>query len=130
MADLTKIEGWTAKEKKEWNGKVKKQPKHVRDIASKLDPWKLYRLKSTGDRVIVLGFNEGEENGVTVRVEINAKYNLVPFERNVFGIDPNDIEECDLPGPNERLGDLGFTIKQYKDFMSQQKKKVKKPLVN
>jgi hypothetical protein len=54
----------------------------------------------------------------------------VPFERNVFGIDPNDIEECDLPGPNERLGDLGFTIEQYKDFMSQQKKKVKKPLVN
>ena len=129
MADLTKIEGWTAQEKKDWNGKVKKQPKNVRDVASKLSPWILYRLKSTGDRVIILGFNEGENKEITVRVEINAKYNLVPFERNVFGIDPNDIEECDLPSSGERLGDLGFTIEQYRDFLKEQKK-AKEPLVN
>jgi hypothetical protein len=102
MADLTKIEGWTAKEKKEWNDKVKAHPKHVRDVASKLDPWKLYRLRSTGQRVIIIGFNESENKEITVRVWVNAKYNTSPFERNVFGIDPNDIEECDLPSLNEQ----------------------------
>lgn len=26
------------------------------------------------------------------------------FDRSVFGIDPDDLEECDLPAPEERLG--------------------------
>jgi hypothetical protein len=41
-----------------------------------------------------------------VRVNVSGNYNFVTFERQVFGVDANDLEECDLPGPNELTGAL------------------------
>lgn len=79
---------------------VESRPPVVRAIAERLRPWKLYRLKSTGQRVTMASiFEDG-----TVSVEITGDYNLIAFDRRVFGIDPGDMEECDLPGADEALG--------------------------
>ena len=45
------------------------------------------------------------ENG-TVTVTVNGQYNAVAFARNVFGIDPESLTECDLPGDQEVLGEV------------------------
>lgn len=83
------------------------RPPHVAEVARRLPPWKLYRMKSTGHRVTLYAFDEnGEEGAVTLRVNVTKEYNFVTFERQVFGIDPDDLEECDLPGEDELLGTL------------------------
>lgn len=97
---MANIEEPTEKQKKEWAKWVASRPKVVRLIAEKFFPWKLYRMKSTGQRVEVYGFNE---NG-TVSVLVTGKFNNVLFDRQVFGIQPEDLEECDLPGPDEVVG--------------------------
>ena len=84
--------GW-----KEW---VSERPGCVRTIAERFDLWTLYRMKSTGDRCTLYSFNE---NG-TVKVNITGEYNMTLFDRQVFGVDPDDLEECDLPEPDEPLG--------------------------
>lgn len=42
----------------------------------------------------------------TVRVNITGEYNRILFSRQVFGVSPDDLAECDLPGPDEELGDI------------------------
>lgn len=79
---------------------VRSRPKKVRAVAERFDIWTLYRLKDTGDRVTLHAFaNDG-----TVTVIVSGRFNLVMFEREVFGINPNDLEECDLPTADEPVG--------------------------
>lgn len=63
-------------------------------------PWNLYRMKSTQHRVTLYSYSEDG----TVTVNVLGKYNFVTFERRVFGIPADDLEECDLPAPGELLG--------------------------
>lgn len=84
----------------EWDKWAKHRPKVIKDLAKRFKPWELYRMKSTGHRVTLLSFSEDG----TMRVNITAQYNLLVFERQVFGIDPDDLEPCDLPGPDEHVG--------------------------
>lgn len=72
----------------------------VREVAEKFPPWELFRLKSTGHRARVSAYFEDG----TVQVAITGEYNLIAFARNVFGINPDDLEPCDLPAPGEKLG--------------------------
>lgn len=78
------------------------RPAIVREIAERLRPDKLYRLKTTGQRVTMYSINEDG----TVTVDVTGRFNLIAFDRQVFGINPDDLEECDLPAPNELLGTL------------------------
>lgn len=96
MAKLFKLdeEGW-----KEW---VAGRPPGVQALCERLPPDRLYRMKSTGNRVTLHSY---AEDG-TVTVNISADFNAVIFERQVFGINPDDLEECDLPRPDEPLGAL------------------------
>lgn len=98
------IEGYKA-----W---VAERPEAVRKHAERLDPWTLYRLKSTGQRVHLVGFDEMQGGKVTCRVGVSGKFNMVTFERDVFGIDPDDLEECDLPEPEEQVGTLDLPIEE------------------
>ena len=43
---------------------------------------------------------------MTLKVQVNARYNFVAFERNVFGVDPEDLEECDLPAEADPVGSV------------------------
>lgn len=40
----------------------------------------------------------------TMTVNVTGEFNAVIFDRQVFGIKPEDLEECDLPKENEPSG--------------------------
>lgn len=80
------------------------RPAHVREVAARFRPWILYKM---GDhRVTVYSFGEKLDGSVSLTVNVSAQYNFVAFERSVFGIDPSELTECDLPGPEEPVGAL------------------------
>ncbi len=87
-----------------WEAWLAERPEAVRKVAEKLPPWKLYRLHDSGHRVTLRSIDEGEDDSVTLTVTVSAQFNLIAFERNVFGIKPEDLTECDLPGPDEPVG--------------------------
>jgi hypothetical protein len=90
----------TAKQVKGWEKWVKKRPPAVRPLAERFNPWTLYRLDGDGHRVTVRGFSEDG----TLIVNVLGKFNALLFERQVFGVDPDKLVECDLPGEDESLG--------------------------
>jgi hypothetical protein len=75
-------------------------PVAVRKAYEACPPTKLYLLKTSGHRVTI----ESYQSDGTVTVAVTGQYNRVAFDRNVFGINPEDLEECDLPAPDEHLG--------------------------
>lgn len=83
-----------------WQEWVASQPPCVQELCKRLPPDRLYRMKSTGQRVTILSYGEDDR----LRVNITGRYNAIMFDRQVFGIDADDLEECDLPGPDEALG--------------------------
>ena len=90
----------TEKQEASWRKWVAKRPKKIRAIAERLPPWELFRMKSTGQRVVLYSiFEDG-----TISVLITGKFNLALHDAKVFGIDPDDLEPCDLPAPDEALG--------------------------
>src|SRR5580698_10105167 len=88
----------TPKQLKGYKAWVRKRPPVVRAVAERFDPWTLYRM---GDhRVYVLSFaGDG-----TLTVAITGQFNRVLFARQVFGVPPDSLEECDLPDEDEVLG--------------------------
>ena len=76
------------------------RPRIIRDMAAKCPPGRLYRMASTGQRVLIQAYSEDR----TVRVAVTKEYNFVSHERSVFGIPLEDLTECDLPGPDEPTG--------------------------
>ena len=97
------IEGYDETAMQEW---LATRPPVIQELAKLVPPGRLYRLKNAkgelGSRVYVHAYNE---NG-TLTVTVSGEYNLVVFDRDVFGIKPEDLEECDLPSAEERLGTL------------------------
>ena len=87
-------------DEQEWRRWVDSRPLAVRAIAERLRPNRLYRMKNTGQRVTMYSISE---NG-TVTVDVTGQFNLIDFERQVFGVDPNNLEECDLPASDEPVG--------------------------
>jgi hypothetical protein len=99
---MARIYDPTPQQETKWQEWVSSCPDVVRTVAERFDPWTLYLLKSTGQRVTVCSF---WEDG-TVSVIVSGDYNLVTFEREVFGIDPNDLEPCEIPSLDEPVGAL------------------------
>jgi len=60
-------------------------------------PDRLYWLSPPGQRVIIVGYSESG----TLTVNVSRKFNVLCFERQVFGIDPGNLTECDLPNQFE-----------------------------
>ena len=81
---------------------VATRPEIVQSLCKRLPPDRLYLLKSSNHRVTLYSYSEDG----TVTVCVTGDYNAVAFERRVFGIDPDDLVECDLPGPDEPTGAL------------------------
>ena len=100
------IKEMTEKQQKEfdslWEEWVESRPPIVQKMARAYPPNRLYRLDPTGQRVTILAY--GEDG--TVRVSVKGKYNFVLFNREVFGIDPANLEECELPKEDELLGTM------------------------
>lgn len=78
------------------------RPAEVRALIEKYQPNRLYLLKTSGHRVTIHSYSEGG----TLTVNVTGEYNLITFPRCVFGIKPEDLEECDLPAEGEALGSM------------------------
>lgn len=100
---------WTEQQNKDWEAWLATRPPMIVEMARKFPPHTLYKIKQTGQRVFVIAYNENN----TLRVAVTKKFNRVFMEKSVFGIKPEDLEECDLPGPDEDVGctseELGLT---------------------
>lgn len=101
-------------------------PEGPRAKANEYPPNKLYRMKD-GHRVVMYSYDENDDGTCTTcQVIVSAKYNFVMFERRVFGVSFDDLEECDLPGPEEKLGNMGLTPEQAVEFDKAMKEELNK----
>ena len=101
----------TESQQREWAKWVSKRPPKVRAVAERFTPWTLYRMKTgSRSRVYIHSFGEYEDGSVSLTVNVTGQFNLVSFDRTVFGIKPEELEECDLPSADEPLGTV-FTEK-------------------
>lgn len=91
-------------EQSSWAEWVAERPPAVRAVAERFDPWSLYRLKETGQLVTLISFGETRGQPVTLSVAVLGRFNLVPFETGVFGVNPDDLEPSELPGPDVPVG--------------------------
>lgn len=85
-----------------WNEWVSTRPASVQAVCKRLPPNLLYLLKTSNHRVTIYSYSEDG----TVTVNVTGEYNFVAFPRQVFGINPDDLEECDLPTEGEPLGEM------------------------
>jgi hypothetical protein len=81
---------------------VAERPPEVQRLCKLLPPDRLYLLKTSGHRVTLRSYCEDG----TVTVNVTGQYNVVTFDRYVFGIKPEDLEECDLPPAYAPVGTL------------------------
>lgn len=104
----------TEEQRRAWRDFVESRPARVREaIESRgLVPWKLYRMKPTGQRVTLYSVDEPEDEAApcTLKVDVLGEFNVVAFERRVFGVAPGDLEECDLPAPSEPVGSANVSV--------------------
>lgn len=77
------------------------RPTVIKEMYAKYPPNLLYRMQSTGHRVTLYSY---AEDG-TVTVNVTGQFNRVKFGRRVFGIPVTDLVECELPGPDEEVGE-------------------------
>ena len=99
-----------------WFAWVESRPPVVQELCRLLPPDRLYLLKSSGHRVTLLSYSENR----TVTVAVTGEFNSVVFDRQVFGIKPEDLEECELPADNEQLGTMlteRQDVEEYVDFL-------------
>jgi len=92
----------TENAKRDWAEWVAERPPDVRKVAKQFPPWILYRMGSTGRRVTLRGFDKGDT--ICARVVVDERFNCILFGREVFGVDPADLQECELPEPGELVG--------------------------
>lgn len=96
---------------------VAERPAVIQEMIRRLPVNRLYRMKSTGHRCTIYSYNEDE----TITVNVTGKFNRVMFGRRVFGVSPDDLEECDLPDPSEDVGDTakeaGYSEEDVRDIL-------------
>ena len=96
---MAKLKGFDSTEFDKW---LADRPQVIKDLAKRFPPNVLYQMKDTGHRVFVRGYSEDG----TLIVHIGGQLNRVMFERDVFGVPPEKLEECDFPPEDEPVGAL------------------------
>ena len=119
---MTQFTEPTPEQKSGWGQWVAERPDNVREVAERFDPWTLYRMKDTNQRVTLYSFREQPDGGVTLTVNITGQFNLIAFDRQVFGINPDDLEECDLPVEGEPLGE-GLNEDEQLEYINARRKR-------
>ena len=82
----------------EWNDWVATRPKIIQQLCKELPPNRLFRLGNK--RVFVTSY---EEDG-TVSVQISHEFNPLTIDYGVFGVHPQELNECELPTQDELYG--------------------------
>lgn len=96
---------------REWVTWVNTKSGVVRNNATNYPGFKLYKFKGFDAPLIVItAYNDTGH----VTVLVSARYNLVPYEHVIHGVDPTTLEEADLPtGPTGAAwGYYGAAIEQ------------------
>jgi hypothetical protein len=89
---MAKLGEMTPKQESDWLEWASERPIQIREICRRFRPDTLYRLKPTGQRGTIYSVSE---NG-TVTMDFHAEFNpLSCIGMQVFGLNPDDIEECD-----------------------------------
>lgn len=96
-----------------WDTWVASRPPVVQELCALLPPDRLYLLKTTNQRVTLISYSEDR----TVTVAVTGEFNALTFDRQVFGINPEDLEECDLPIDGEPLGAVLTEPQDVDDFI-------------
>ena len=86
-----------------WQDWLAERPPAIQEAVRRWPPNRLYRMSDTGHRVTIASYCETDE-GIRVLVDVSGDYNLITFPRQVFGIDPATLTECELPAPDEPVG--------------------------
>lgn len=79
----------------DWDNWVNSRPPVVAEMARKLPPFTLYRMKSTGQIASIYSYSE--DRTVTVYISGENNPGMIVLDRQVFGIDPDDLEPCERP---------------------------------
>lgn len=96
-----------------WNKWVSTRPVIIQELCRKYPPDRLYLLKPTGQRATIVSYSEDR----SITVNITGDFNCHIFDREVFGIKPEDLEECDLPDDNDILGAALSDPKDVDDYI-------------
>ncbi len=86
----------TPEERASWEAWLAQAPARVRAVAERIKPWRPYRLSRTGQIVVIHCVDEPEDERlpITLKVDVTRALNeSVTFDRRVFGILPEDLEE-------------------------------------
>lgn len=83
IVDLNDYDGWVAS-----------RPPAVQKVIKKYPPDTLYRLKTTDQIVTIYSYSEDGTVTVDITHDLNPHK---PAGLTVFGIDPADLVECDIP---------------------------------
>jgi hypothetical protein len=100
---MAQLEDLSPEQQAELNEWAESCPPVIQELLTRVKPNRLYLNKPTQQRGYAVAWNE---NG-TVTLAFIGKYNgpdVLDFDRNVFGLTPEELEECDLPSPDEQLG--------------------------
>jgi len=92
------------------------RPPSIQAIIDALPPWNLYLLKTSAKRVTIYAYDEHEDGTVSLQVNVSGQYNLVMAERRVFGVKPENLEECELPPEDETVGSLDISLEVVKEL--------------
>lgn len=97
-----------------WAHWVESRPKVLQEVCKKIKPNVVYKLDETNRLVILLGFNINKTTeAVTCAVLVPQLLQQDKFVLNTFVVgyvDPNDLNEVDLPK------DTLFNIDDYEDY--------------
>ena len=97
---MARILDWSPEQAQTWETWLRGRPAIIHTLAQRFPPYNLYRLKRTGQRCTIHSYNEGG----TLTVAVTGQWNQVMFDRHVFGVAPENLEEAELPGPDELHG--------------------------
>lgn len=96
------------------------RPPAVRAVAERFNPWQVYRLRTTGQACRFVGCDVGARNcgeimvdADRVTVRVNAQHPVlgpVLTGRQVFGIDPDDLEPWPDDVPFQPDGEVEVEI--------------------
>lgn len=113
---MAKLDGFDMDGFDKW---LETRPQVIKDLAKRFPPNVLYRIKDTGHRVFVRGY---DEDG-TLIMHVGSEFNRITFAHDMSGVPPEDLEECDFPPDDEPVGALLTDENDIKEYLHLLRKK-------
>ena len=103
------IEEWTGGQRREWNDWIDSKPRVIQDLCRKYPPDKLYRLKTTGQKVTLASYSEdGTVRDNMAYVALHALDSLTVYCIKLGNRWTRYAQEDELSSILQDIIDLGF----------------------